>query len=57
MMKAHMDVVTILGEPFSQNSEFDFSKQDTTQRIHQLIPVILSHRLLPPPEETYSLHR
>ena len=52
-----MDVVTILGEPFSQNSEFDFSKQDTTQRIHQLIPVILSHRLLPPPEETYSLHR
>lgn len=36
---------------------FDFSKQDTTRRIHRLVPVMLEHRLTPPPEETYSLHR
>ncbi len=47
----------ILGEAFASNEPFDFGTQSTTQRIQSLIPVMLRHRLTPPPEESYSLHR
>ena len=57
MQKAHVDAVMILGEPFSQSEPFDFTKQDTTRRIQSILPVMLNHRLAPPPEESYSLHR
>ncbi|CAH1790744.1 unnamed protein product [Owenia fusiformis] len=56
MQNAHVDAVMILGEAFSEDI-FDFSTQTTTQRIQTIIPVMLKHRLTPPPEETYSLHR
>ncbi|XP_070761512.1 atypical kinase COQ8B, mitochondrial isoform X2 [Enoplosus armatus] len=54
---AHVEAVMILGEAFASAEPFDFSTQSTTQRIQNLIPVMLRHRLTPPPEETYSLHR
>lgn len=54
---AHVEAVMILGEAFASLDAFDFSTQSTTRRIHDLIPVMLRHRLTPPPEETYSLHR
>ncbi|ESO90083.1 hypothetical protein LOTGIDRAFT_218121 [Lottia gigantea] len=57
MEEAHIDAVMILGEAFSKNEEFDFSTQSTTNRIQNIIPIMLKHRLSPPPEETYSLHR
>lgn len=57
MMSAHVDAVMILGEAFASTDGFEFGSQSTTQRIHNLIPVMLKHRLTPPPEETYSLHR
>ncbi|KAF7232737.1 hypothetical protein EG68_12065 [Paragonimus skrjabini miyazakii] len=57
MLQAHVDAVGILGEAFSSTSPFDFGKQSTTRRVNQLIPVMLEHRLTPPPEESYSLHR
>lgn len=47
----------ILGEAFASKEPFNFGTQNTTKRIHDLIPVMLKHRLTPPPEETYSLHR
>lgn len=57
MENAHVDAVMILGEAFSSQEPFDFASQSTTERIHNLIPVMLRERLTPPPEETYSLHR
>ena len=57
MQSAHVDAVMILGEAFGQDSNFDFSHQTTAKRIQELIPVMLKHRLCPPPEESYSLHR
>ncbi|XP_075940724.1 atypical kinase COQ8A, mitochondrial-like isoform X1 [Anarhichas minor] len=57
MMSAHVDAVMILGEAFASTGNFEFGSQSTTERIHNLIPVMLKHRLTPPPEETYSLHR
>ncbi|XP_041035026.1 atypical kinase COQ8B, mitochondrial [Carcharodon carcharias] len=54
---AHVDAVMTLGEAFAQPQSFDFGTQDTTRRIQSLIPVMLKHRLTPPPEESYSLHR
>ncbi|XP_074926697.1 atypical kinase COQ8B, mitochondrial isoform X3 [Chelonoidis abingdonii] len=55
--EAHVDTVMILGEPFSTPGLFDFSVQSTTRRVQALIPVMLRHRLTPPPEESYALHR
>lgn len=58
MEEAHVNTVMILSEVFSEKTgEFDFGGQDTTKRITELVPTILNHRLCPPPEEIYSLHR
>lgn len=54
---AHVEAVMILGEAFSSVEPFDFGTQRTTQRVQSLLPVMLRHRLTPPPEESYSLHR
>ncbi|XP_075990780.1 ubiquinone biosynthesis protein COQ8, mitochondrial isoform X2 [Anticarsia gemmatalis] len=58
MEETHVDTVMIMGEVFTSGSgEFDFGTQQTTRRIQALVPTILTHRLCPPPEEIYSLHR
>lgn len=57
MEEAHVDAVMILGEMFRFDGEFDFGKQNTTERIAHLVPTMVTHRLCPPPEEIYSIHR
>ncbi|XP_077303023.1 ubiquinone biosynthesis protein COQ8, mitochondrial [Arctopsyche grandis] len=59
MEQAHVDTVMIMAEVFTPKAsrKFDFSSQSTTRRIQKVVPTILSHRLCPPPEEIYSLHR
>lgn len=57
MEEAHIDAVMILGEAFSFDGEFNFGTQKTAKRIQNLVPVMIEHRLTPPPEESYSLHR
>ncbi|XP_023393671.1 atypical kinase COQ8B, mitochondrial [Pteropus vampyrus] len=54
---AHVEAVMILGEPFATHGPYDFGAGDTAHRVQCLIPVLLQHRLRPPPEETYALHR
>lgn len=61
MVQAHIDSVMVLGEAFSpidnMGSVFDFKNQTITERVKGNMGVMLSERLTPPPEETYSLHR
>ncbi|XP_064359161.1 atypical kinase COQ8B, mitochondrial isoform X2 [Dromaius novaehollandiae] len=54
---AHVEAVMILGEAFAAAGPFDFGAQSTARRLQALVPGLLRHRLAPPPEQSYSLHR
>lgn len=59
MLKAHVDSILTLAEPFLENAPeiYDFENQTITDRVRSNIGLMLKERLAPPPEETYSLHR
>ncbi|XP_022870470.1 protein ABC transporter 1, mitochondrial [Olea europaea var. sylvestris] len=57
MLEAHVQAGFVVGLPFAKHGGYDFRSTNITQSISNLGATMLRHRLTPPPEEAYSLHR
>jgi hypothetical protein len=63
MNNAHVESLQLLATPFREDTPqpFAFGPGSTwasaTADIRERIPIMLHHRLTPPPRETYSLNR
>lgn len=57
MLDAHVQAAFIVGLPFSKPGGYDFRANNITQSVSNLGATMLRHRLTPPPDEAYSLHR
>ena len=60
MTDAHYLGTKIVAEPFrvaTVDDLYDFGQQGLTEKVYKILPTMSKHRLTPPPEEVYSLHK
>lgn len=57
MLEAHVQAAFVVGLPFAKPDGYDFRSSNITQSISNIGATMLRHRLTPPPDEAYSLHR
>lgn len=58
MLEAHVNAAVLVGSPFAAQSQpYDFGRQDIAKRIASDVSTMIKHRLTPPREEVYTLHR
>ena len=60
MLNAQYTGTMIVGEPFrlpNHDDLYDFGQAGLTEKVMRILPTLSKHRLTPPPQEIYSLHK